>query len=205
MSTYDINFLIGAGASVACDLPSMKDLVKDFIPEDNSDLYKEILETVKKYQKEPDIESIMSIIVSLMDENIDKNLDDFALFILMNNSTTKCETKKYDIEKLKNLEEQYKKFIRYKLKLESKNIEDACEFYDRFFAMLYNHFYPDTPIQKYSEKGKGLNDLHVNFNIFTTNYDVLIEKYFKEQLDEDVYTGFEGPCPKRFVMNNFDK
>jgi hypothetical protein len=58
----------------------------------------------------------------------------------MNNSTTKCDTKKYDREKLKNLEEQYKKFIRYKLKLESKNIEDACEFYDGFFAMLYNHF-----------------------------------------------------------------
>jgi hypothetical protein len=65
--------------------------------------------------------------------------------------------------------------------------------------MLYNHFYP--PIQEqpekqtqfYKELEKGSRYMHYDFNVFTTNYDTLIEKYFIDNLKDEVYSGSEGP------------
>jgi NAD-dependent SIR2 family protein deacetylase len=152
----------------------------------------------------------MSIIVSLKDkEHIKENLDDFALFILNKNSIDIQDSIKYNTEDLNELEDLYKEFIRSKIKPNPKEIELAFKIYDKFFIMLYNHFYPsiqeqpEKQTQFYKELEKGSRCMHYDFNIFTTNYDTLIEKYFIDNLKDEVYTGSEGP-KKYFNMGDFN-
>jgi hypothetical protein len=191
----------------------MKDLAKEFSIPGNvkcKKIYDDIWEIEKKSHKDPDIESIMSIIVSLKDkEHIKENLDDFALFILNKNSIDIQDSIKYNTEDLNELEDLYKEFIRSKIKPNPKEIELAFKIYDKFFIMLYNHFYPsiqeqpEKQTQFYKELEKGSRCMHYDFNIFTTNYDTLIEKYFIDNLKDEVYTGSEGP-KKYFNMGDFN-
>jgi hypothetical protein len=85
----------------------MKDLAKEFSIPGNvkcKKIYDDIWEIEKKSHKDPEIESIMSIIVSLKDkEHIKENLDDFALFILNKNSIDIQDSIKYNTDDLNEL------------------------------------------------------------------------------------------------------
>lgn len=203
-----INLFIGAGASASFGFPLMDQLTKDFdemIEKSNEpnlkNIYRKIVEIMNKiFDGKPDIESIMSVIIGLKDKNhLKENLGDFALYILhiFNNINIDKIHEKVDtfkIEDLELLETKYKEFIRGKLVLDSNKVDRINKIYDDFFGSLH-HFLTNPShsianIQPYSKVKKSNRTLHQGFNIFTTNYDTSIEKYFFDKIDDyDVYTG----------------
>lgn len=211
MNNY--NFFIGAGASAALGFPLMTNLAENFVEriKNNPDLFKTydtILNQMKIVFKddEPDVESIMSVIVNLKDEkNYKENMGDFALFVLSlftsyDNIQSKLDEFKQNLE---DLEKEYKQYIISQMELDTKKIDECYKVYDNLFGSLYklsvSGVQEVTPYSKLDLKSK---EMHKQFNIFTTNYDTLIEKYFYCNVnDPDIYTGAEHDHSSYKVMN----
>ncbi|PWU81011.1 MAG: hypothetical protein DLM72_09320 [Candidatus Nitrosopolaris wilkensis] len=84
-----------------------------------------------------------------------------------------------DIETAKNLRDKYKAFIRDKLNIEDKSQEDLIfGKYGEFFNEIGNSA-PLAFAREYRTKlVKGLECALVDWSIYTTNYDLIVEKYW---------------------------
>ena len=162
--------------------------------------YNEIYNTMNSvWPNKVDIESIMSVVVGLKEqENIYENIGDFGLYKLQrnrnlqNNSSVFGNGSVEDIEDLKLLEERYKSFIREKMLLDPTRIGLINKIYDNFFGALCSAIEQNGVGENIKPYSETKSTMHHKFNIFTTNYDTAIEKYFKDKLKYDVDTGAIG-------------
>lgn len=199
------NFLIGAGASTAFGFPSMKELTHEFAQflqqQDETklnELYNRIVNTMNAvFRNQADVESIMSVIVGLKeDTRFKENIGDFGLYALyskfqMNDMFSNLRN--FDKHDLDLIEIKYKQFIRSQMKLSKSRIDNANLIFDNLFGNLYHYYNSDKPSKKvepYSSIDSSYHNMHRHFNIFTTNYDTMIEKYFRDKVkDSSLYTG----------------
>lgn len=220
------NFLIGAGASTAFGFPSMKELTHEFAQflqqQDETklnELYNRIVNTMNAvFRNQADVESIMSVIVGLKeDTRFKENIGDFGLYVLYSKFQTNdmfSNLKQFKKNDLEQLESEYKEFIRSKMELVTPIIEKAFSIYDNLFGNLL-HYYNNRDLSEkaepYSKIDPSFRNIHNHFNIFTTNYDTAIEKYFHTRLkDLTYYTGATNDLYKEneldmdaFVRNCF--
>lgn len=199
------NFLIGAGASTAFGFPSMKQLTTEFaqylVQEDKTklnELYNGIVNIMNlAFENNPDVESIMSVIVGLKENTkFKENIGDFGLYVLYSKLQANdmfSNLKQVDKDDLEQLEMEYKQFIRSKMELDTPIINKIFSIYDNLFGNLYLYYNNEDPFKKaepYSKVDHSFRNMHNHFNIFTTNYDTAVEKYFYTKLkDLTYYTG----------------
>ena len=199
------NFLIGAGASTAFGFPSMKELTRKFaqylLREDKTklnELYNGIVNIMNLvFENNADVESIMSVIVGLKeDTRFKENIGDFGLYVLHSKLQAHDIFSNLDFNKsdLDQLEKEYKQFIRSEMELSTPRLDNAYLIYDNLFGNLFRYYSFQDPPKKaepYSRvNAEYRNNVHRHFNIFTTNYDTVIEKYFHDKLkDPWFYTG----------------
>ena len=100
----------------------------------------------------------------------------------------------YDLIELQELNQKMRHFVRNACVLNSSNTNKLSEVYLDFFNTISNAFegvpiHPNTNT-KYDE----------NWTIFTTNYDLCLETFWRDQEGVDLFTGFSR---KGFSPNNF--
>lgn len=199
------NFLIGAGASTAFGIPSMKELTFQFAQflqgQDKTglyELYNEIADIMNAaFENKADVESIMSVIIGLQeDRRFKENIGDFGLFALYSKFSEDdifSNLKNFDKNDLHQLETKYKQFISSQMELTPSRLDKAYSIFDNLFGNLYHYYNNMNPQEKaepYSSMSPSQRTFHNNINIFTTNYDTIIEKYFRSQLTDRIfYTG----------------
>lgn len=184
-----INFFLGAGASKAFDLPSMKDLPvelhKQIKSEGDADqirlfenLYTDIVEKLGK--EKLDIEAMMSVIVNLRNqEHLQNDLEDFTLFLLkkFDISFEQMAGGTYNPETYSALERTYKEFIRRKCLIGQNSVSKILQIYKNLFDHMSILIREPLQLgQKYPTLEEQKNELQ-NIIIFTTNYDTAIEVY----------------------------
>lgn len=215
------NFLIGAGASTAFGFPSMKELTREFaqhlLQEDKTklnELYNGIVNIMNSaFENNADVESIMSVIVGLKENSrFKENIGDFGLYVLyskFHSNDMFSNLNHFNRDELEQLETEYKQFIRSKLELNIPIIEKAFAIYDNLFGNLYRYYGKGDPFKKaepYSKIDSSYHNMHNHFNIFTTNYDTAVEKYFNAKLkDFTYYTGATNDIykEKKLDMDDF--
>jgi hypothetical protein len=83
-----------------------------------------------------DLDSIMSVIVGLKEISELDSIGDLGLFLLRQKGIKNIMDLKYDLESLKSLEKSFKKFIRSKISLKTKDIDRLRERYFEFFKQV---------------------------------------------------------------------
>ena len=123
----------------------MKSMTKGFYNLINNNteqkiLFNEIYQSMEKIhgKDKVDIESIMSVILNLMDHNnFLENIGDFGRFILNKEKLDVKESNyRYDDNVIDMLEKEYKDFIREKVILKTKGIDHSRKVYEDFFRQI---------------------------------------------------------------------
>lgn len=209
----NINFFVGSGASVAFGYPSMTQLTSQFrdhlfdvayagrpslreinkhqpiIDVDSNtrsiEIYDKIYKTLNQfYPGKVDIESIMSVVTSLKEKNLLENIGDFGLYQIGKISNFYgLVNDNYSFDALDQLENRFKQYVREKMGLDKQKGVLIDKIYDNLFGALSSVLeksISNLEVVPYSELR---SSMHTRFNIFTTNYDTAIERYFRRKLN----------------------
>jgi hypothetical protein len=173
---------LGAGASKPFGIPAMKEMSEEF--ENSTDLTKEELYlNIKNTLGSDNLEDILTVLNDLREESGNpsvkylKSLINEAAGPIFSPFEVREENKKSI--KLPKIEERSKNLWETAIRLIKENCiinndkrENIAKIYDELFKII--------------EKS---NSLPITINIFTTNYDLIIEEYFKRK-GEELYDGF---------------
>ncbi|WP_458743259.1 SIR2 family protein [Candidatus Nitrosocosmicus sp. T] len=148
-------------------------------------IYDRIYNTLDEYYLgKVDVEAIMSVVIGLKENtNFAENTGDFGLYQIYRKSTSPNFVFNLDedsIEDLNLLEQRYKEFIRSSMSFDQHKVDLIEKIYDNFFGVLHSLITKNELDEDTIPYSKINSSLHNNFNIFTTNYDTAIEKYFKD-------------------------
>jgi hypothetical protein len=208
-----IGFFFGAGASIEFGIPSMKQMTVNFARKIRGSAFrpseKKLFNTIygslaKVYGVDNvDLETIMSVIVGLNEENhIKDNIGELGLFILEKNKITSFTKPNYDVVTLDRLENKFRKYVRDNTVIRnSKKIDLSRNTYYNFFKQIcaittcYNVTAEDSDPNKYT---------HDKWTFFTTNYDNVIEDFWvRSRRYSDLDLGFDQTDGK--IVMNADK
>ena len=208
----NIGFFFGAGASIEFGIPTMRAMTMDFYNLINSNnsiltkLFNNVYNSMEEiYGKDKiDIESIMSVLSSLKDQNnFSDNIGVFGQYIINQEKLdiTKLDYR-YDKNLINSLEKEYKSFIREKVLLKSSGINLLREVYADFFTQICCI----ANCSNASNKPPNLKNPYENtvekWVFFTTNYDNSLEEYwvnYRKYIDLDL--GFKCKDSRYHIMD----
>lgn len=182
----DIDALfLGAGASTAFGIPTMKGMVTEFKetlePGPEKELYKLIENKLKNY-KYFDLESLITVLQNIVEpEQVTSDiLNDPSIHFFIDFIGTGWEKVKADVnfqaEHTRNdaraLLHKLKEYLIAACTVEAK--EEDLILYDRLLDTILKHHYRNNNFMEYIET-QGLK--HVPLDVFTTNYDCILEIY----------------------------
>lgn len=162
---------LGAGCSAEFEVPTMKEMVKDFKQDiksrqQESYLYKKILAALNKKNGRCDLETVLDVLEKLSKKGINGPFESFILATL--------NTNKFDIaneltfQNADELKKGLKEFLFKKCTFDNKKYEENKKVFDDFWKFM-----------EYLGINKGNSGL--NFNLYTTNYDRYLDVYLSEK------------------------
>jgi len=186
INSSDIVFFFGAGASAPFNIPTMKQFVTDFekvLEEDATKserlTYKEIKDALeKRLKRQVDIEAVFTVIDGII------NYSPERLGFLSLYCATKFDTPNSD-KKLTCtlLRRKFRNFVSSECCIPQEAFSKIKEIYHDFF----NRF--ALELGNYNENGKYA--YNSNWTMFTTNYDLCLEYYWREVAHVAIDTGFD--------------
>lgn len=184
----NIVFFFGAGASAPFGIPTMEQFVVDFekFLDENAnkkerDLYSDIKKTLEtQIHRKVDLEAIFTVIDGIIRYDDPENLGMLALYFAV-------EKRKHfptaeDVETCKKLKVKFQDFINNKC-----NIPETFSKIER----VYRDFFSRIALEfgNYDTYNK-IYYFNSNWNIFTTNYDVCLEYFWREKVQINLDTNF---------------
>ncbi len=192
-----VTFFFGAGASAPFGIPTMKEFVlvfEKFLIENadkkERELYSDVKKTLEsKINRKVDLEAVFTVIEGIINYDDPEKLGLLALY--------------FEAERKKNFPtaEQVETCNKLKLKFQSF-IKDRCDIPETFTEIkkVYRDFFNRIAIELGGDYRKeGIYAYNTNWTIFTTNYDVCLEYYWRIAAGVDLDTNF---MPDRITRNN---
>jgi hypothetical protein len=186
VNSSDIVFFFGAGASAPFKIPTMKQFVTDFeillaekASKEEDRAYKEIKETLeKRLMKQVDLEAVFTVIDGMLNFSPEK----IGLLPLYCANELKPPSPE-KIEIYGSLRKRFQDFVKEKCVIPEESFPHIKDVYQDFFNRFAFEFEAANSIGKYGFKQ--------NWRIFTTNYDLCLEYYWREAAGIGIDTGFE--------------
>jgi len=186
VSSDDILFFFGAGASAPFGIPTMKQFVSDFeeylsehANESERKMYANIKETLEKRLNEKvDLEGVFTVIDGVINYQPGK-LGLLPLYF----ATEISPPTDYDITICRNLKEKFQNFVRERCVIPSESFDKIRDVFHDFFNRMFHELGG-------SSQQSGHFFWNPNWAIFTTNYDLCLEYYFREVVESGIDTGF---------------
>lgn len=190
ITSSNISFFFGSGASAAFGIPTMKNMANEFhniIRNDDCaekrELYNEIVEMLKNDMgSDMDIEAIFSVIEGLKEYDVE-NIGELSIYACRKffNDTLLNKTV-YNQGILDDLETNFQRFIRKSCKLKSEYREKLVNVYTSFFDVIGESVKAPQTFPKVRHDG--------SWTLFTTNYDRCLEAFWRENIQIELDTGF---------------
>jgi len=185
----DVVFFFGAGASAPFGIPTMKQFVIDFekhlddnASKDERILYADIRGTLEeRLGKKVDLEAVFTVIDGIIDYSPERH-DLLSLYAV--SEFKKPFPPKQDIPICKLLREKFQTFVKEKCVIPDESFDKIRNVYQDFF----NRFALELP-----PRNLGSNDDYAydrDWAIFTTNYDMCLEHYWRHVVGVGIDTGF---------------
>jgi len=185
----DVVFFFGAGASAPFGIPTMKQFVVDFeeylnenATRNEQNVYADIKETLeKRLKRQADLEAVFTVINGIIDYNPERH-DLLSLYAV--SEFKKPFPTKQDIPTCKLLREKFQTFVKEKCVIPDESFDKIRNVYQDFF----NRFALELP-----PRNLGSNDDYAydhDWAIFTTNYDMCLEHYWRHVVGIGIDTGF---------------
>jgi NAD-dependent SIR2 family protein deacetylase len=190
LRSNEILFLIGAGASKAFGIPTMKEMaqiMKQKLQGNTGAIYSEIVETLEENSTQGvDIEAVFSIIEYLLNKDKYASQNDILRYNLTKSGLTLGKIPRYNVTELRELGQELRHFVRNICVLDSSNTMKLSGVYSNFFNTISDAL-QGVPIHpnsntKYDE----------NWTIFTTNYDLCFETFWRDHKRIPLFTGFRS-------------
>lgn len=186
VNSSDIVFFFGAGASAPFKIPTMKQFVTDFevllaekASKEEERTYEEIKETLeKRLKKQVDLEAVFTVIDGMLNFSPEK----IGLLPLYCANELKAPSSE-KIEIYSSLKKRFQDFVKEKCVIPEEsfpNIKDVYQDFFNRFALESNQYNVNKKFAFYS-----------NWGMFTTNYDLCIEYYWREVAQVGIDTGFD--------------
>jgi len=200
----NIVFFFGAGASAPFRIPTMKQFVVDFekfLNENGTERENETYHDVKhvltkQLDREIDLEDVFTVVdgcIHLDQERLGSlSLYLFPKFlkpILKRSDPTSFEFE-LDDDTVKNFEtlvDKFQKFVREKCLIPPESFNDISKVYRDFF----NRIEKEATSISGSDRTKGNYRYNEKWAMFTTNYDICLEYYWREVVRVPLNTGFD--------------
>jgi hypothetical protein len=182
----EVLFFFGAGASAPFGIPTMKQFVTDFemlldeeATKDEWITYTSIKEKLeKRLKREADLEAVFSVIDGLLNYNQER-----LGFLSLYSATDFNVPNEVDRKICTLLRERFQNFVREKCTIAEESFGKIAKVYHDFFNRFALEFGGET---RYGPKY--LHD--PTWTIFTTNYDLCLEYYWREVTRIGIDTGF---------------
>ena len=187
MKSEDVVFFFGAGASAPFGIPTMRKFVTDFeeFLNENAekierDFYSDIKQTLKnKIHREVDLEAVFTVIDGISNYNDPEKLGMLALYFM-------TEQRKHfptfeNVETCKKLKLKFQDFVNKKCNIPNTFTE---------IAKVYRDFFNRFAIELGSYDLNGEFAYNSNWVIFTTNYDICLEYYWRQVANIGIDTNF---------------
>lgn len=161
-------------------------------------LYDDIIESLNAIVKtEIDLEMIFTVINNIISKKEVIKFNAYQIYYIskLNQELSEIQneiSKNYKIAK--RLREKYENFIYKKCEITKEDIETIKDIYMPFFTELCKKVGPSNDAYTYGQ-----------MPIFTTNYDLCIETYWREIIGKDLNTGFEYDKIKNRNILNINK
>lgn len=185
-SSDNILFFFGAGASAPFGVPTMKQFVSDFeeylskhANESERKMYSNIKETLeKRLNEQVDLEGVFTVIDGVINYQPGK-LGLLPLYF----ATEINPPTEDDVVICRNLKEKFQNFVREKCVIPNESFDKIRDVFHDFFNRMFHEFGG-------SSQRNGNFFWNPNWVIFTTNYDLCLEYYFREIAESGIDTGF---------------
>lgn len=188
-------FFLGAGASAPFGIPTMKQMVTNFNKyliehgtQDEVLLYRDIKEKLERTRGDNvDLESVFTVIDGIIHYS-DEKLDLLATYLI-----SRCfkEVHEFSFSKKvviasKSLKNKFQNFVKESCHIPEESFDKIAMVYFDFF----NRFYKESTMMSsnvYQSKG---NHYYCSWPIFSTNYDLCMEHYWRVVAHIPLNTGF---------------
>lgn len=188
VTSKDIVFFFGAGTSAPFGIPTMEQFVIDFekylnenAEKKERELYSEIKEILKKkIHRNIDLEAIFSVIDGIITYDNPEKLGMLALYF--EEKRREQITTADHVQICKRLKTKFQNFIKGKCM-----IPETFEKIDK----VYRDFFSRIAIELGDEIKKGKYSFYPNWVMFTTNYDVCLEYFWREMVQTNLDTNFQ--------------
>jgi hypothetical protein len=187
ISSSEIVFFFGAGASAPFGIPTMKQFVTDFetllaenASKDEQLTYRNIKEILEKRMKrEVDLEAVFTVIDGILNYNIER-LSLLSLYC----ATEFNPPNAADIEICSLLKRRFQTFVKEKCVIPEESFPKI--------AAVYHDFFNRFALELGGEVRHGAKYAYCQtWSIFTTNYDLCLESYWRGASGIGIDTGFE--------------
>jgi len=197
IDSSDLTFFFGAGASAPFGIPTMKQLVADFEKyledegsEEEKNLFSDIKNTLEKtLRRQVDLEDVFTVIDGIMNYGFDR-IGLVSLYTLMK-EFSRIPSPEVAENVCSTLRKKFEEFIREKCLIPEGSYDNISTVYKDLF----------NQIEKTSGVGGSQHPRRIDFGwcstwtMFTTNYDICIEFFWRESMRISLHTGFaEDPA-----------
>lgn len=187
INSKDIVFFFGAGASAPFNIPTMEQFVVNFerflnenAGKEERDLYSDIKTTLEnKINRSADLEAVFTVIDGIINYDNPEKLGMMALYF-------ETERKKHfptfeDVDICKKLKTKFQIFIK-----------DNCDIPNTFnqIEKVYTDFFNRIALELGNFDTARKYFFNYDWTIFTTNYDVCLEYFWREVVKIDLDTNF---------------
>jgi hypothetical protein len=189
VKTSDVVFFFGAGASAPFGIPTMQQFVTDFEDlltkngtSDERSKYNDIKNTLRIQLNRPvDLEAIFTVIDGILNYGPER-LGLFSTYI----TTGFKSINDLDIKTCRSLKEKFQTFVSEQCIIPEGSFDKIKRVYHDFF----NRFALELRKDQYTVTS-GTYAWDQTWMIFTTNYDLCLEYYWRETARIGIDTGFE--------------
>ena len=204
---WDIVFFFGAGASAPFGIPTMKQFVIDFerlLEKNGIDEEKKLYDSIKttltnKLRRDIDLEDVFTVIDGYINFNYERlGLLSIYTFRKPLSEMTYFPSKTYeaDVQVCRTLKDKFQKFVRDRCLIPNEAFSRIADVYHDFF----NRFSLESEVVGQSVRGNFW--WYNNWAMFTTNYDICLEHYWRQVARARLNTGFSVDEARRtWVLN----
>jgi len=208
----DLVFFFGAGASAPFGIPTMKQFVLDFEKlldktgtKGERELYHDIKDTLtKQLEREIDLEDVFTVIDGCINLNQER-LGLLSLYLLpkavskFTDHSVELELGKRRIHNCKRLKDKFQKFVRNKCRIPPESFAKISQVYKDFFNRLITEA---TSLSSPPVTQRRGHRYCRTWAMFTTNYDICLEYYWRETVRVPLNTGFSFDQARNTMVLN---
>jgi hypothetical protein len=202
----DILFFFGAGASAPFGIPTMKKFVIDFEElldktgaEKEKELYRKIKRELQNHlNREVDLEDVFTVIDGLHNFDFER-LGTLAVFCFSKHLSPPDYLYEKDTSNCESLNKKFQDFVREKCQIPEKSFNEIYTVYQDFFNTVYDK---TSRTSSDTHRTKGNHKYCTTWSMFTTNYDLCLEYYWRQRAEISLNTGFSFDTIKNRVILN---